>query len=612
MGKMYSRVYSDRLELYSQPHGNRVYCIRSPCIHAKAQPPGPQVTHSVRGIDLAFTRCSEYSGHCGAGVPEDKEAAIAAQMVSALAGWGIAGPKEGRAATLQEQGAGGAPPAEAYDAVVVGAGYAGLAAAHALVSAGKGVLVLEAAAHVGGRTRNYLPSDGAFDVAADGVVEVGGTFVSPSHTALISFAASMGVETYNTSRAGGTRHRRRPRARLRPAVAEPADLHPWWYWGVDDSRGESGESVLHTRSGGAIRYRGPGELRAKLKGLPVFEELEAVGATMAAAVRNLTCESADGVWRDADGITFEGWIRAHVTHEEGRDVLRAMNRGMVAQEPSQVSFLSTAKSLKGCWSGGDDDEYRLARGSQAPLLEAARRLGARLKLGAVVSAVTRRSGPAAPVSYDVATADGQVIRAKHVVLTGSPAALLGIRLPSLSANDAQLLQRMPLGESAKLFFFYREAWWRAAGKSGNVMATSGLSACMDHSSRDATTGSAALMCWLEGRTNLRFFGNANRTAALEEVVSFLEASLQDARARSYTSHLVLDWPAQPFARGAYTGFFPPGVQSQPSFWEAFVRQEKAAGLFVAGSDYYPGTGNGYMDGAVRSGEAAARAIARRP
>ena len=30
-------------------------------------------------------------------------------------------------------------------------------------------------------------------------------------------------------------------------------------------------------------------------------------------------------------------------------MLRAMNRGMVAQEPSQVSFLSTAKSLAGCW-----------------------------------------------------------------------------------------------------------------------------------------------------------------------------------------------------------------------------------------------------------------------
>ena len=33
-----------------------------------------------------------------------------------------------------------------------------------------------------------------------------------------------------------------------------------------------------------------------------------------------------------------------------------------------MSFLSTVKSMKGCWSGGDDDQYRFVGGTQAPLL----------------------------------------------------------------------------------------------------------------------------------------------------------------------------------------------------------------------------------------------------
>ena len=59
-----------------------------------------------------------------------------------------------------------------------------------------------------------------------------------------------------------------------------------------------------------------------------------------------------------------------------------------------------------------------------------------------------------------------------------------------------------------------------------------------------------------------------------------------------------------------TGFFPPGVQSQPHFWRAFSTAEMLPGLLLAGADYYPGIGNGYMEGAVRSGEAAACAVAR--
>lgn len=73
---------------------------------------------------------------------------------------------------------------------------------------------------------------------------------------------------------------------------------------------------------------------------------------------------------------------------------------------------------------------------------------------------------------------------------------------------------------------------------------------------------------------------------------------------------MLNWPDDPYARGAYTGFFPPGVQSQSAFWEAYTRTEKVEGLHIAGSDYYAGMGNGYMEGAVRSGEAAAKRILR--
>ena len=53
------------------------------------------------------------------------------------------------------------------------------------------------------------------------------------------------------------------------------------------------------------------------------------------------------------------------------------------------------------------------------------------------------------------------------------------------------------------------------------------------------------------------------------------------------------------------------MQSEGAFWAALTKEEKTPGLFVAGADYQPGFGNGYMEGAVRAGESVAKRIMAR-
>ena len=69
----------------------------------------------------------------------------------------------------------------------MGAGYAGLSAARALSKNNlHDFKILEATAHVGGRTRNIDARDLRMDTTSDHVLEMGGTFVSPGH--LLAFA----------------------------------------------------------------------------------------------------------------------------------------------------------------------------------------------------------------------------------------------------------------------------------------------------------------------------------------------------------------------------------------------------------------------------------------
>ena len=88
--------------------------------------------------------------------------------------------------------------ASARRAVVVGAGFAGLAAAEALADRGVEVTVLEALDRVGGRVWSQALPDGA-------VIERGAEFVLPGYEVLASFVRRLGLELYEKGTLYGER-----------------------------------------------------------------------------------------------------------------------------------------------------------------------------------------------------------------------------------------------------------------------------------------------------------------------------------------------------------------------------------------------------------------------
>src|SRR5262249_35867115 len=86
-------------------------------------------------------------------------------------------------------------PTRRSDVCVIGAGLSGLAAARALVAAGRTVVVLEARDRVGGRTLNLPLAGGHF-------TEGGGEFVGPTQDRILDLARAMGVKTFDTYNVG--------------------------------------------------------------------------------------------------------------------------------------------------------------------------------------------------------------------------------------------------------------------------------------------------------------------------------------------------------------------------------------------------------------------------
>jgi hypothetical protein len=82
--------------------------------------------------------------------------------------------------------------------------------------------------------------------------------------------------------------------------------------------------------------------------------------------------------------------------------------------------------------------------------------------------------------------------------------------------------------------------------------------CQDHSPYLSTVtgkGKAALMCWMEGEPNQRFYARTKTAADRKKaVLEWLAYSFNDTRAISLKpSVMEYNWADQPFARGAYTG-----------------------------------------------------------
>ena len=110
------------------------------------------------------------------------------------------------------------------------------------------------------------------------------------------------------------------------------------------------------------------------------------------------------------------------------------------------------------------------------------------------------------------------------------------------------------------------------------------------------------MGFVEGK-QARTWARRSQAERREAVIGCLIRYFGDAAGRP-EHYVERDWMAEEFTRGCYGAHFAPGVWT--SYGEAW--REPAGRVHWAGAECAP-RWNGYMEGAVRSGEAAAEAVA---
>ena len=441
------------------------------------------------------------------------------------------------------------------DVCVVGAGFAGLAAARRLNQAGLSVVVLEARDRVGGRAHTETLPDGT-------TIDHGGAWLGPGQDAAYGLAAELGVETY-------------------PTYCQ-------------------GDSV-YVKDGEPRRYKGTVPLALG----PLH--LVNLGIAMKRLDRMAGHVPLEAPW-DAprastwDATTLAGWLDRNMAPGRGKRVLWGVLKDLYTADPAEVSLLyalyliATHHGLDRLFSmEGGDQQDRVVGGMGGIADRMAAELDDAVRLGSPVHEVRQRDGKVEVTGADVVVTAGKAIIAVPAPLTGR------IRFdPPLPVDRAHLTHRMPIGAVTKVAMIYDDAWWRAEGLNGTSLdVDSPASLTLDGCAKSTPPGILSVI--IAGPASREF----NRLEAQQrrELVTNAMVNRFGPKARALAGYREHDWGAEDYSRGGYMAHMPPGALT--GFGRAL--REPIGPIHWAGTETST-LSHGSFDGAIRSGMRAANEI----
>jgi monoamine oxidase len=447
------------------------------------------------------------------------------------------------------------------DVLVVGAGFAGLTAARRLEQAGHDALVVEARDRVGGRALT-VPIPGADRADPAAVLDLGAGWVGPTQDRVLALIRELGLTTFPTY--------------------------------------EEGDNLAEYK-GKLRRYRGA----IPRLGALALADMGQAQLRLDRLARSIPPDEPWTAGRAAewDRQTFASWIRRNLRTGAGREVMQIFAEAVWAAHPAELSFLHVLFYLRAAGgfgmltsTRGGAQQDRVVGGTQAIALAAAGQLRRAPLLDAPVQVIEW-----APDRVTLTLRDGRTLTGRRTVLALAPHLLAPVRFePLLPPLRHQLHQRMPPGTVIKCYAVYPTPFWRDAGLSGLAADPTGpVKVTFDTSPPDGSPG--VLLGFVEGR-QARQLGALSPAARRQAVLDCFVRYYGPAAARP-TGFVERGWAAEEFSGGCYAGYF------APNGWTDYGRvlRPPIGPLHFAGTETAT-TWFGYLDGAVRSGEAAAAAV----
>jgi monoamine oxidase len=441
-----------------------------------------------------------------------------------------------------------------YDVIVIGAGYAGLTAARNLKRAGRNILLIEARDRVGGRIYTKW-------VDATTYVDLGGQWIGPNQQKMYELCKEYNTETFATF--------------------------------------DKGKSSLYFLDQ-LKRYRG------LIPPLPIFallnlnKGIQRITRLSKQIVLEQPWLSPDAaVW---DKMSAEDWIQRTMKNDKARSLFMVAFEAIFATHPANISMLHVLFYVK---SGKDFDtlmnikkgaqQDRIMGGAQSVCNKMADELKEQLHLNKAVISISQNDDGVEVKGTDF------LFEAKKIILAIPPAVAGKIHYEqALPENRVRLMQQQFMGNVVKCYAIYKKPFWRDGNLNGlSAMPDEFVSVTFDNSPKDGRKGILMGFALAEKAKQLMQFDEAKRK---ELVLGCFSKFLGDEalQCEIYLDHYFTD---EAWSLGCYAGMMPPNSITTCG---AALR-EPCGNIHWAGtetSDIW----NGYMEGAVLSGERVSREL----
>jgi monoamine oxidase len=441
-----------------------------------------------------------------------------------------------------------------YDCIIVGAGYAGLSAARKLKQAGKNILLLEARERVGGRVYTKLLEDGSY-------ADLGAQWVGANQHRMYDLAREYGIGTFPTYDIGKSSLYFNQKIKLYKGIIPPLPLF----------------ALLNLD--GAIR---------KINRLSKRIDLSKPWLSKDAAV-----------W---DRISLAQWMDQNLKNSTARKLFTVAAEAIFATNAANISMLHVLFYTR---SGKNFDtlmnirngaqQHRIAGGAQSICLAMAAELNDCIRLNAGVTRIDQSDIEV------VVHGDGFSYAAKKLLLALPPAVANKIHfVQPLPEQKKLFLQQNFMGSVIKCYAVYNTPFWRNQKKNGLCAAPGEpISVSFDNSPADGSKGILMGFALADSAKAMLLLPEADRKKiVLQNFVQYFGA--EAALPNYYIDHCFTE---ERWSLGCYAGMMPVNGWSSSG----------AAARSITGHIHWAGTEtatewNGYMEGAVRSGERAALEI----
>lgn len=435
--------------------------------------------------------------------------------------------------------------------IVVGAGFAGLACAHELKSAGYKVTLIEARDRVGGRVLSFK------DLIEGKNVEGGGELIGSNHPTWVAYQEKFGLEFLD--------------------VTEEEDA----------------------------------SMPVFLKGKMLSdEEVEKIYEEMEAAMNLLNPEAekidAEEPWKSPDAATldkrpFSEWIKSLTCGDLSRLAIEIQNASDNAVANDKASHLGMLAAIKG---GGLDkywtesEVYRCSGGNQQLALRLAEMIGAdNIRLGLPVKEIVTTDE-----KVIVKGSLGYTIEADDVVLAVPPTVWSKIRF------EPEMPERLKtqMGTAVKYLAAVKKRFWRENKQMPDALTETFISQVWEGTDNQDQENADTPACQVGFSSGAQAeqclsLASGERDAKYTEQMEKLFSGYKD----NFVKARFMSWPKDPLTLAGYSFPAPGQITSiGPTYYQGLGRLH-----FAGEHTCYKFVG--YMEGGLNSGASLARRIAKR-